>query len=639
MQSQSQRLISLFRTVVLAAVAAFLIASAALPMPAQNSVPPSALQAARSPEFAKRLAHPDRRPSSRPNPAPARQGSRSGPGQGNDAYENGPINGTTDAWTINFGFVVSDTFTIGSDATITGMSFGAWLFVGDTLISAEVSVTSLENGGTVYFDQTLNFTQSGCVGNQYGYNVCTETSSNGSFPSLQAGTYWVNLQNAVVNTGDPIYWDENSGAGCHSSGCPSEASENSIGTIPSESFTILGNNTCTPTEEKPAIAAKAVPAAPSPTQSYRVLYNFTGAGDGASPTTGLVIDAAGNLYGTTSSGGLFGDGTVFKLTPAGSGWRFNRLYSFSGANGSGPDSTLVIGPDGRLYGTTNGGGVGDGVLFGLSPAGNILPSVFSNWMETLLYSFTGGSDGAQPGGSLVLDSSGNIYGNAAMGGANGHGTLYEFSNGGIQVLHAFPAFYDDGANPIGVVAGSDGLYGITSGGGDHRSGALYTTAGSYQILHSFMGTDPEGTPTSLAADQAGNLYGASSYSYVVCTVPGPPLTVYGTSVYQLAPPSWNPAILTNIDFVPFTPVTSWVSTDTLGNVYGTTANYGAQGLGDVFELSCCWNYTDLHDFLGSPNDGAQPSAAAPVVDAQGNIYGTTSIGGAYGYGVVWEISP
>ena len=186
--------------------------------------------------------------------------------------------------------------------------------------------------------------------------------------------------------------------------------------------------------------------------------------------------------------------------------------------------------------------LGDGVLFGLSPAGNILPSVFSNWMETLLYSFTGGSDGANPGGSLVLDSSGNIYGSAAMGGANNGGTLYEFTNGGLQVLHTFPGFPNDGLNPAGVVRGSNGLYGITGLGGTNGSGTLYTTAGGYQVLHNFMSGGPEGNPTSLAADQAGNLYGTANYSYFACTAGGYN-QIFGTSVFQASPPDWNPSIL------------------------------------------------------------------------------------------------
>ena len=149
-------------------------------------------------------------------------------------YDNGAINGTTDAWTVNSGFVVSDTFTT-SGGTVNGLSFGAWVFPGDILESAEVSITSSEFGGTTYTDQVVNFTQSGCSGNQYGFNVCTETGSFGTGVNLAGGSYWLNLQNAVVNDGDPIYWDENSG--------PSSASENSVGTIPSEAFTVLGGTT------------------------------------------------------------------------------------------------------------------------------------------------------------------------------------------------------------------------------------------------------------------------------------------------------------------------------------------------------------------------------------------------------------
>jgi len=166
-------------------------------------------------------------------------------------YNNGPINGTTDAWTINSGFVVTDTFTVSTaNATPDGLVFGAWAFPGDVLESAEVSVTSEAFGGTTYFDQVVNFTQSACSANQYGFNVCTETGSfNG--PNLANGTYWLELQNAVVTTGDPIYWDENSGVGCTSPGCPSVAQSNScisnseIGCIPSESFTLLGGGTST----------------------------------------------------------------------------------------------------------------------------------------------------------------------------------------------------------------------------------------------------------------------------------------------------------------------------------------------------------------------------------------------------------
>ena len=156
-----------------------------------------------------------------------------------DLYDNGAINGTTDAWTINFGFVVSDTFNLSGSANVTGLSFGAWLAPGDVLQTAEVQITSAEFGGTTFTDQVVSFSQTGCVGNQYGFNVCTEWGNLGTSVNLAAGTYWLNLDNAVVNTGDPVYWDENSG--------PSQASENTVGTIPSEAFTILGGGTTTTT--------------------------------------------------------------------------------------------------------------------------------------------------------------------------------------------------------------------------------------------------------------------------------------------------------------------------------------------------------------------------------------------------------
>jgi uncharacterized repeat protein (TIGR03803 family) len=627
MQSQAQRLISFFRTIVLPAVIAFLITSAALPMSAQNSVPATAAQAARMPRFAARLAHPATPPMPR----------RHLP-QGNNAYDNGPVNGQVDAWTINFGFSTTDTIQVSGGASPTGLNFWAWLIPGDTISNVQVSIGSTPFGSDL-FNGVVNLTQSDCFSNDFGYNVCQESSNITNGPMLN-GNAWVTLQNANVPSGDPVYWDENSGVGCQSPGCPSEAQENTVGTIPSEAFTMVGSvSTCpSPAEEKRATEAKAVTVPPSPTQSYRVIYNFTGAVDGGSPLTGLVIDAAGNLYGTTDGGGPFGGGTVFQLTPSGSGWRFTRLYAFSGANGSEPDSTLVLGADGRPYGTTLFGGVvGVGVLFGLAPPEQILPSVFSNWMETLLYSFTGGSDGARPGGSLVLDSSGNIYGNAAMGGANRGGTFYEFTNGGIQVLHAFPAFPNDGRNPIGVASGSNGLYGITGSGGEYGAGTLYTTAGGYQVLHNFMPNGPDGNPTSLTADQAGNLYGAANYVSYVCLGPGGYEPVGNAQVFTLSPPDWNPFIVGSLQQF-FTSLSSRVSTDTLGNIYGTTDYYGNNLLGNVFKLTCCWNYSDLHDFAGGPNDGANPEAS-PVVDAQGNIYGTTQNGGAYGLGVVWEISP
>ena len=168
------------------------------------------------------------------------------PAAADTIYSNGPTNGNTDAWTINFGFIVSDTFNVPFQQGITGAEFAMWLLPGDAAgpcahcaanndLTAELSITSGENSGTSYFDQTVRFTQSNCTVNVYGYDICLETT-NFNGPTLNGGTYWLNLQNASVPSGEPVYWDENSG--------PSTASENSVGSIPSESFSVLGQMTC-----------------------------------------------------------------------------------------------------------------------------------------------------------------------------------------------------------------------------------------------------------------------------------------------------------------------------------------------------------------------------------------------------------
>jgi len=156
-------------------------------------------------------------------------------------YSNGPIDGNTDAWTISFGtFIVSDTFQVANNNTeITGFTMADWLTPGSLLGTAELSITTGEAGGTSYFDQIVDFTQGSCTLNAFGYNVCNETTTfNG--PELNAGTYWINIQNAST-TGDPAYWDENSGA--------ASASENTVGSIPSESFTVFGGQSGTTTPE------------------------------------------------------------------------------------------------------------------------------------------------------------------------------------------------------------------------------------------------------------------------------------------------------------------------------------------------------------------------------------------------------
>jgi len=159
------------------------------------------------------------------------------------SYDNGPINGTTDAWTINFGYIVSDTFTAGG-TNVTGFQFGVWEFPGDTMSSVGYSITSGENSGTVYGSGVASgssLTDKFVSTNQFGYNIDTITVTGQNVPGLTSGTqYWLNLYNAAVPSGDPVFWDENSGVGCKGSGCPSSASESAVGTIASEAFTVYG---------------------------------------------------------------------------------------------------------------------------------------------------------------------------------------------------------------------------------------------------------------------------------------------------------------------------------------------------------------------------------------------------------------
>src|SRR5271166_2124001 len=158
------------------------------------------------------------------------------------SYDNGPINGTIDAYTINFGYIVSDTFVAGG-SSVNGFSFGTFQFPGDIMLSVDWSITSSENGGTVFGSGTAsgnNLTDKFLSANQFGYYI-NEITVTGLNTGVTSGTtYWLNLQNAVIQTGDPVFWDENSGVGCMSKGCPSSASESAVGTIPSESFTING---------------------------------------------------------------------------------------------------------------------------------------------------------------------------------------------------------------------------------------------------------------------------------------------------------------------------------------------------------------------------------------------------------------
>ena len=345
--------------------------------------------------------------------------------------------------------------------------------------------------------------------------------------------------------------------------------------------------------------------APSPkgTWTVSILHSFTGGADGGGPFAGVIFDAAGNLYGTTFYGGADDAGVVFKLAPNPDGaWTESVLYSFTpgGADGSIPLDGLTFDAAGNLYGTTASGGSSCSIFAGCGVVFKLAPNPDGTWTESVLYRFTGGADGAQPSAGVIFDAAGNLYGTTAVGGACTYA-------GGCGVVFK-------------VAANPDGTW-------------------TQSVLYNFTGGADGAIPLAgLAFDATGNLYGTTS---------GGGADGYGV-VFKVAPNldgTWTESVLYSFtggaDGVhPY----AGVIFDATGNLYGTTGfggTYSApcpNGCGVVFKLSPSssgWSETVLHSFLGF---GAGP-AAAVIFDPAGNLYGTTSDGNhAYNYGLVFEIT-
>jgi len=248
-----------------------------------------------------------------------------------------------------------------------------------------------------------------------------------------------------------------------------------------------------------------------------VLYSFAGGKDGATPLAGLVEDAAGNLYGTTSAGGTNGNGTVFKLTAAktkGGAWTETVLYSFGkGLDGATPYGGLIFDAAGNLYGTTSAGGANAyGTVFQLVPG--------SPWTENILYSFQNTDDGGVPYAGLIADKKGNFYGAATEGGSNGGGTVYELtpSNGtwNFNVLYSVPGWGISGTFRNVVLDGSDEIYATTHCDGANNAGTVYELsrkggAWNYSLLYTFTGGSDGLYSVSDLVLYDGKLYGTTLY--------------------------------------------------------------------------------------------------------------------------------
>jgi uncharacterized repeat protein (TIGR03803 family) len=372
-------------------------------------------------------------------------------------------------------------------------------------------------------------------------------------------------------------------------------------------------------------------------QPFQVLHSFVGS-DGAQPPAELLADAAGNLYGTTQSGGPSNYGSVFMLD-ASNGYALTTLHFFASSEGTQPLAGLIADPAGNLYGTTyDTGGLTDGTVFKLDAS--------NGYALTTLHSFSG-PDGFGPTARLLMDPAGNLYGTAAFGGMSNNGTVFKLdaSNGyALTTLHYFTG--SDGSWPFaGLLADLAGnLYGTTGRGGTSANctngcGTVFKLDASngYALttLHSFDGSDGSDPVGALIADPAGNLYSTTNTGAGGCGSMG-----CGT-VFELD--ASNGYALTTLHHFTLSDGAfpkAGLLADLAGNVYGTTYGGGAHVNGTAFELVAAsgWALTTLHDFNGS--DGLNPTASL-IADSLGNLYGTTSDGAStncpYGCGTVFRI--
>ena len=389
-------------------------------------------------------------------------------------------------------------------------------------------------------------------------------------------------------------------------------------------------------------------------QTFTVLHDFTGGADGALPQSGLTLDNAGNLYGTASEQGGGGQyaGTVFELKKHSNGsWIFDKLYHFQPSQGDGgyPLGRVVFGPERKLYGTTAEGantgcfaGLGCGIVYSLQPRATVCTSVQCEWNETILHVFSGNADGGAPGHvDPIFDRAGNLYGTTQYGGV-GLGVVFTLapSNGGWdeQTIYTFPDPQGPCTPDSGLVFDPTGnLYGTTAGICDdsHDQGSVYQLKPSGQawtanILRIFQGQTDGWSPTGgLVFDNAGNLYGA--------TWGGGTNGSGAVFTFQASGGTWNYSQIYS-GFTGNGGPFGTLTIDADGNLYGTTQLDGAYGMGSVFKLTHTgggWSYATIHDFTGGADGGN--IAGGVALDSSGDLFGTAVQGGAHGQGLVWEI--
>ena len=382
----------------------------------------------------------------------------------------------------------------------------------------------------------------------------------------------------------------------------------------------------------------------------KVLYSFTGGADGEHPHQGLVFDQAGNLYGTTFEGGLYGAGNVYTLTPNGDGtWTQAVLYSFTGGSDGGwvDWGRLTFDTAGNVYGATyDGGSHGAGAVFQLSPNQD------GTWTENVLHQFTWGKDGAEPRTVPFFDAQGNLFGSVAYGGRYGCGAIYEMSPGAdnkwtYKVIHQFKG--QPACSPwVGLIPDKTGnLYGTTRNevGGCNNPpndcGTIFrltpTAEGkwTYKVIHKFIGGKGGADPSisGLIFDDNGALYGTTEHQ-----------GAYNSGVFYRLTPSandkWSYRVLHQFKKSDGLYPNGRLVRDATGALYGTACQGGAYDYGTVYKMTPnadgTWTFSVIYVFSG-PDGGA--SLGGLLTDAAGNLYGSSVVGGTYGYGTVFEITP
>jgi uncharacterized repeat protein (TIGR03803 family) len=382
------------------------------------------------------------------------------------------------------------------------------------------------------------------------------------------------------------------------------------------------------------------------TATTSVIYSFAGDDDGEYPATELVRDGAGNLYGTTVQGGDFGSGTVFQVTPSGT---HTVLYSFtSGNDGAQPYGGVTLDAQGNLYGTAVTGGTGGACEGGCGVAYK-LANVGGTWTQTVLHNFTGGKDGSGPGAGLTIDDQGNLYGMTPTGGAYTFGTIYQLHPNQqgtyrFRVIHQYTGGADGlGGSPGRMIFDHAGrLYGAATVGGAHGKGVVFQltrhgTTWKLKPLYAFHGKPDAGLPYGgLIFDQAGNLYGTTYWDGE---------NNMG-SVYELQRSGgvWTERVLYSFEGGTDGAFSiSGLVFDSQGNLYGTTSEGGAPGCGCgvIFQLTPDgqggWTESVAYAFTGTPD--AALAYNGMVGDGAGNYYGATVGGGDDNEGAIYGFTP